>query len=46
MWQSERESQHGTKKVKTHNRTLQKNKNMSSQNATKKLGVNAGALEG
>ena len=35
--------QHGTRKVKTHNRTTQKTKKMSNTDPTKTTGVNSGA---
>jgi hypothetical protein len=37
---------HGTQKVKTHDRTTQKNKKMSNMDPTKNPEVNAGAREG
>jgi PKD repeat protein len=46
MWKSKRKSQHGTQNVNTHNRTTQKNNEMSNTDPTNKPGVSACAREG
>jgi hypothetical protein len=46
MWKSQWTSQHGTKNVKTLNKTTHKTKKMSNMDPTTKPGMNSGAREG